>query len=241
MSASIALPTQAGLGLGGVALPIELLGPAGDGESLGAISPPRMERADLAGGDLADLTSSRRGTTFSTPPKRPARPPLPHNSLSSPSAVDSTPSPTSASFPRPAPHRSSRSGSVQHVTGDMISYPVMAARFEAVATAGPEPISPTSKVGNALLSPTTGRQSKGASTESDKKIRPRPAPIKTGVGSAGGGGFFSPLRQKFSALGGGGSSSKDKSAHEDLSPTRQAQLDQSTSLPVVSSFSSSSS
>jgi hypothetical protein len=35
---------------------------------------------------------------------------------------------------------SSRSGSVQHVTGDMISYPVMAARFEAVATAGPEPI-----------------------------------------------------------------------------------------------------
>jgi hypothetical protein len=108
----------------------------------------------------------------------------------------------------------------------MISYPVMAARFEAVATAGPEPISPTSK---AILSPITGRQSKGGgASESDKKIRPRPAPIKTGVGSAGGGGFFSPLRQKFSALGG-----KDKSVHEDLSPTRQAGLEQPT---VVSSF-----
>ncbi|GAA5961598.1 hypothetical protein JCM8115_006731 [Rhodotorula mucilaginosa] len=103
----------------------------------------------------------------------------------------------------------------------MISYPVMAARFEAVATAGPEPISPTSK---AVLSPITGRQSKGGgASESDKKIRPRPAPIKTGVGSAGGGGFFSPLRQKFSALGG-----KDKSVHEDLSPTRQAGLEQPT-------------
>lgn len=46
MSAPLALPTQAGLGLGGVALPMELLGAAGDGESpLSSlwVTPPNKE------------------------------------------------------------------------------------------------------------------------------------------------------------------------------------------------------
>ncbi|GAA5862691.1 hypothetical protein JCM3774_001887 [Rhodotorula dairenensis] len=196
MSVSAVSPVRAGLGLGGIALPHELLG-----------------SDDREVETMASMT-----------PKRPARPPLPQNSLSSPgNAPPSSPSPTAAAFPRATPLRSSRSGSVQHVTSDMISYPVMSARFEAVATAGSEPISPNSKGRNAVGAPMPSKHPKGTS-DGEKRSKPRPAPIKTGSGSSSSSGFFSPLRHKFSAFGLGG---KEQTTQDDgeVSPTREVYRD----------------
>ncbi|GAA5989852.1 hypothetical protein JCM10908_002350 [Rhodotorula pacifica] len=203
MCASIVSPARSGLGLGGIALPHELQGTS-DGMSLGHVD-----------------------RNLSTPPKRPARPPLPHNSLSSPETLFPAPSPTSAAFPRhTTPLRTSRSGSVQHVTSDMISYPVMSARIEAVA--GTDPISPTSKGWNPPYSSSGHAKASSSSEKKGGAGRMRPPPIKTGAaGSATSSGFFSPLRQKFGAFGAG----KDKVVRdEESSPARQSQLEDASAL-----------
>ncbi|TNY17172.1 hypothetical protein DMC30DRAFT_137769 [Rhodotorula diobovata] len=214
-----------GLGLGGVDMPAEL------GGSTRAVDPTLFD----ARFKPLKTPRTRHAPSLSSPPSlapfaaslkaSAAPPPVPTSRMSvvgaaPPSAAAAAGAPTSASSKRTA---------LKHLSGGLISYP-MVARFDSTPTYTPPPKVPPIATSVAAKvpppPPPSGPPSSSSSSEPKKAGRGRPPPIK--VGNAPGSSFLSPLKNRFGRAGKekeSAAAEAEEEAERSRSRTRRSKVD----------------